>query len=66
MATLAPLDDRRLLLPIHEVSELTGVSVKLLKTEAVTRRIGRKWLVPRWWLDALIAPPEPDRQEVAS
>lgn len=63
MATLAPLDDRRLLLPIAEVSELTSVSVKLLKAQAPTRRIGRLWLVPRWWLDALTAPP--DRQDVA-
>lgn len=51
-------DDRRLLLPIDEVSALTGVSEALLRREAPIRRIGNRTLIPRAWLDSLAAWPE--------
>jgi len=43
--------DRRLLLPIAEVSELTGVSVHTLKRRAPARQIGTLWLIPRSWVE---------------
>lgn len=48
-----PAEDRRVLLPIDEVSELTGVSEALLRREAPIRRIGTRTLIPRSWVESL-------------
>jgi hypothetical protein len=63
-------DDPRLMLPINEVSVLTGVSVALLKREHLAgkvpaRRLGVLWLIPRAWVDAFTAWPPRD-EEVTS
>jgi len=50
--------DPRLLLPIGEVAELTGVSEATLRRSAPIRRIGARTLIPRAWLDRLAAWPE--------
>lgn len=42
-----------MLLPIDEVSELTGVSEALLRREAPIRRIGTRTLIPRSWVESL-------------
>jgi hypothetical protein len=47
-----------LLLPIAEVSELTGVSVPTLKRSAPARRIGTLWLIPRSWVEHITSWPE--------
>jgi hypothetical protein len=52
--------DKRLLLPIAEVSALTGVSVGTLKRHAPCQRIGKLWLVPRFWVESKTASPEGD------
>jgi len=54
-AVAAPEQDRRLLLPIAEVSELTGASVHTLKRHAPTKRIGSLWLIPRAWVEYVTA-----------
>lgn len=55
---LATGNDRRLLLPIDEVAELTGVSEATLRREAPIRRIGKRTLIPRAWVDRLTRWPE--------
>lgn len=46
-----------MLLPIAEVSELTGVSVHTLKRRAPTKRIGTLWLIPRSWVEHITSWP---------
>lgn len=53
--------DPRVLLPIDEVAELTGVSEATLRRSAPIRRIGSRTLIPRAWLDRLAAWPESEK-----
>ena len=55
MSADATVVDPRLLLPIDEVAELTGVSEATLRRVAPIRRIGARTLIPRAWLDHLTA-----------
>lgn len=57
-SVLATGEDPRVLLPIDEVAELTGVSEATLRRSAPIRRIGSRTLIPRAWLDRLAAWPE--------
>jgi hypothetical protein len=53
--------DRRLLLPIDEVAQLTGVSEATLRREAPIRRIGARTLIPTAWLNALTRWPDSEQ-----
>jgi hypothetical protein len=61
----ATVADRRVLLPIDEVAELTGVSEATLRRSAPIRRIGCRTLIPRAWLEHIASWPKPDATEVS-
>ena len=56
--------DRRVVLPVEEVSVLTGVNVRRLKRHCRDgtipfERLGNEWLIPRSWVAWIASWPRP-------